>query len=54
MPTLRQVYEEAVARHGKDSRVAKVFKEQMEALEINLLGHLGFPNPYNQLQPSEG
>ena len=33
MPTLREVYEEAVARHGKDSRVAKVFKEQMEAFE---------------------
>ena len=33
MPTLREVYEEAVARHGKNSRVAKVLKEQMEAFE---------------------
>ena len=28
--------------------------EQMEALEIDLLGHLGFPNPYNPEQPPEG
>lgn len=28
--------------------------EQMEALEIDLLGHLGFPNPYNHEQPPEG
>ena len=33
MPTLREVYEEAAARHGKNSRVAKVLKEQMEAFE---------------------
>ena len=33
MPTLREVYEEAVARHGKDSSIAKMLKEQMEAFE---------------------
>ena len=27
---------------------------QMEALEIDLLGHLGFPNPYDPGQPPEG
>ena len=27
---------------------------QMEALEIDLLGHLGFPNPYDHEQPPEG
>jgi probable rRNA maturation factor len=28
--------------------------EQMEALEIDLLGHLGFRNPYDYEQPPEG
>ena len=33
MPSLREVYEEAVQRNGAESRSAKMIKLQMEALE---------------------
>ncbi len=38
---------------GHDHQIP-VEAEQMEALEIDLLGHLGFPNPYDHEQPPEG
>ena len=38
---------------GHDHQIPAEAK-QMEALEIDLLEHLGFPNPYDPEQPPEG
>ena len=38
---------------GHDHQIPAEAK-QMEELEIDLLGHLGFPNPYDPEQPPEG
>ena len=38
---------------GHDHQISAEAKK-MEALEIDLLGHLGFPNPYDPEQPQEG
>ncbi|GIR71049.1 MAG: hypothetical protein CM15mP74_23000 [Halieaceae bacterium] len=38
---------------GHDHQIPAEAK-QMEALEIDLLEHLGFPNPYDPERPPEG
>ena len=52
MPTLREIYEQAVERHGEDSAVAKMMRKQMEAFEKpSSAAHTYLGRPFDNGEP---